>query len=136
MTWSYPEYSTNVGFDEYFNSDQMTMYNAIINTTKQIILPNSRISKVMPVGTTIQNLRTSYLGDTLNRDGLHLSHGIGRYAAALTWYSVITGNSIDDITFVPSDFPEIGENMLAIKDAVNKALVKPYEVTQSAYTEK
>ena len=90
----------------------------------------------MPVGTTIQNLRTSYLGDTLNRDGLHLSHGIGRYAAALTWYSVITGNSIDDITFVPSDYPEIAENMLAIKDAVNKALANPYEVTQSAYTEK
>ena len=136
MTWSYPEYSTAVGFDEYFNNDQMTMYNAIVDCVQDIILPNDRISKVMPVGTTIQNLRTSYLGDTLNRDGLHLSRGIGRYAAALTWYSVITGNSIDDITFVPSDFPEIAENMLAIKDAVNKALANPYEVTQSAYTEK
>ena len=59
------------------------MYNAIIETTQSFILPNSQFSMIVPVGTAIQNARTSYLGDNLNRDGTHLDYGIGRYIAAL-----------------------------------------------------
>ena len=134
MTWAYAQNSTSTGFANY-NGDQITMYNAIIGCVENIIVPNNSISKVVPVGTAMQNLRTSYIGDTLNRDGNHLSYGMGRYTAALTWYAALTGNSIDGITFVPENYPEIADNLPAIKDAVNKAIANPYEVTQSAYTE-
>ena len=132
MTWAYAQDSDSTAFAGYDN-DQMTMYNAIVDCVENIIVPNDSISKIMPVGTAIQNLRTSYLGDTLNRDGNHLSAGTGRYTAALTWYSVLTGNSIDNISFVPSEFPEIEAQLPAIKDAVNKATANPFKVTESAY---
>ncbi len=36
-------------------------------------------------GTAIQNLRTSYMGDTLTRDGYHLEVNTGRYTVSMTW---------------------------------------------------
>ncbi len=133
MTWSYAKSCKLASFKNY-NKDQMTMYNAIINTTKQIILPNRNIDYIIPVGTTIQNMRTSYLGDTLNRnDGYHLNVGLGRYTAALTWYSVLTGGSIDNINYIPDKYPEIKDHLKVIKECVNNALNSSYLVTQSKY---
>ena len=132
MTWAYQQDSTHSGFSNY-NKNQMTMYNAIVNAVKTDVLTNSNISGVIPSGTAVQNLRTSALGDTLTRDGYHLSHGIGRYTAALTWIAYITGCDVDKITATPTDYPEVAQSLDYIKDAVKKAIAKPYEVTQSAY---
>jgi hypothetical protein len=41
-----------------------------------------------PVGTSVQNARTSYAGDTVTRDGFHMNYDLGRYMAALTWLGV------------------------------------------------
>ena len=133
MTWAFAENCDLSTFVNVYNKDQMTMYNAITDCVKTVIEPNEKISMIIPSGTSIQNLRTSYIGDTLNRDGYHLSYGTGRYTAALTWYAVLTGRSIDNISFVPIEFPEIEAQLPAIKDAVNKAIAKPFEVTESAY---
>lgn len=38
---------------------------------------------IIPTGTAIQNARTSFVGDHMNRDGYHLDLKIGRYTAAL-----------------------------------------------------
>ncbi len=133
MAWAFAEDSTHSAFVDVYNSDQMAMYNAITDCVENEIEPNEKISMIIPSGTAIQNLRTSYLGDTLNRDGYHLSLGTGRYTAALTWYAALTGNSIDNISFVPVGFPEIEAQLPAIKDAVNKAIANPFDVTESAY---
>ena len=132
MTWAYAKNCSLTAFENY-NKDQMTMYNSIINVIEEKIIPNSNINYIIPSGTAIQNLRTSYLGDTLNRDGYHLSHGIGRYTAALTWYSVLTGGSVDNITYVPDKYPEIKDHLNVIKESVNNALNSSYSVTQSKY---
>ena len=132
MTWAYQQDSTHSGFANY-NNDQMTMYNSILSTVQEKILTNPDISGVIPSGTAVQNLRTSVLGDTLTRDGYHLSLGIGRYTAALTWIAYITGCDIDKITETPSSYPEVATSLDYIKDAVKKAIAKPYEVTESAY---
>lgn len=42
----------------------------------------------------IQNARTSYMGDTFNRDGYHLEVNYVRYTAACTWYEAIRGKSV------------------------------------------
>ena len=130
MTWAYQSDSTHPNFPTY-SSNQLTMYNAIIDAVQEKIDMREDIAYVIPSGTAIQNLRTSYLGDTLTRDGYHLSLDKGRYTAALTWFLKITGLSIDDITYKPIGVSE--QEAIAIKDAVKKAIDNPYVITDSAY---
>ena len=130
MTWAYQQDSTHSGFKNY-NSDQMTMYNSIVSLVTDYISTYSDIAGFIPAGTAIQNLRTSHLGDTLTRDGYHMSYGIGRYTVALTWLAYLTGYDIDKITAIPSSYPEIAENIEFIKEAVNNAIKTPTAVTES-----
>jgi len=133
MTWAYEGDSTHSDFPKY-SSDQMTMYNAIVNTAKEKILTNNAFSGIIPSGTAIQNLRTSYHGDRITRDGYHLSYDVGRYTAALTWAKYLTGESIDDVDYVPHEYPNVAKHLPAIKEAVNNAVAKPFEVTNSTIT--
>ena len=136
MTWAYQQnYNSPEKFGNYGNN-QMTMYNAITSTVESTIKTNSDIAGFIPSGTTIQNMRTSYLGDTLTRDGFHMSYGLGRYAAAMTWAKFLTGESIDNITWVPATYKnEITPYLDIVKEAVNNAYKTPLAVTNSTYTE-
>ena len=132
MTWAYQQDSTHSSFPNY-DRDQQKMYNMIVNAVKECILTEPRISGVIPNGTAIQNARTSFIGDTITRDGYHLNKTLGRYIAGLCYFSATTGVDISDLTFVPA--ADITPEVLAMaKDAVKDALAKPYEVTQSAHT--
>ncbi|MBQ7225199.1 MAG: DUF4886 domain-containing protein [Clostridia bacterium] len=132
MTWAYQQNSGHSDFSKY-GKDQMTMYNAIVNAVKTKILTNGSIEIVIPVGTAIQNARTSYVGDTLTRDGYHLTEDFGRYIGSLAFVKALTGLSIDGISYKPSGV-DASEALIAI-EAVNNANKKPYEVTSSAYAE-
>ncbi|MBQ8861813.1 MAG: DUF4886 domain-containing protein [Clostridia bacterium] len=134
MTWAYQANSTHSGFANYSNK-QETMYNAIVDAVKSEIVGNDRISGFIPSGTAIQNLRTSYLGDTLTRDGYHMSYGIGRYTAALMWLKQLTGLDINGIDRIPGEYPDIIEHLEPIKEAVNAAYANPFGVTESTKTE-
>ena len=59
MTWAYQQDSTHSAFPTY-NSDQMTMYNAIVGAVQAKV-----DFTVVPNGTAVQNARTSFVGDTL-----------------------------------------------------------------------
>lgn len=135
MTWAYQGNSAHAEFPKY-DKNQMTMYNAILNCVQKRIVGNLNIEGILPSGTAIQNLRTSYLGDTLTRDGYHLSYDIGRYTAALTWYKELTGADITDLTVVPKQYGNIAEHLPAIKEAVTNAVENPFEVTPSTYTKR
>lgn len=130
MTWAYQADSTNTNFPTY-DSNQTTMYNAIVNAVKTKIVTNDDIDRVIPVGTAIQNARTSSVGDTLTRDGYHLSYGLGRYIAGLCFIHSLTNIPIDNITYKPSDVTS-EQQQIAI-EAIKNAIAKPYEVTQSQY---
>ena len=132
MTWAYQQDSTHSDFGKY-DKDQTTMYNAIINAVQTKILTNSKIEAVIPAGTAIQNVRTSYVGDTLTRDGYHLSYDYGRYIGSLTFVKALTGLSIDNISYAPDGVTE--DKILIAIEAVNNAILKPYEVTNSTYAE-
>jgi hypothetical protein len=132
MTWAYQQGSTHVDFPNYDN-DQMTMYEAIVASVKEKIEPNESIDRIIPVGTAIQNARTSYLGDTLNRDGFHLSYGLGRYIAGLCFAYSLTGLSFDGIEYKADGVSE-GEKAVAI-ESVKNAFTSPYEVTASSIKE-
>ena len=130
MTWAYQQDSTHDGFP-YYNSDQMTMYNAIVDTVQSQVLTVNGIDGVIPSGTAIQNLRTSDLGDTLTADGYHLKDTYGDYTAALTWFRAITGESLDLVTYWPDS---VADQKLDITKAVGHAVYQPYEVSDVSDT--
>ena len=131
MTWAYAAGSSNYGFANYGN-DQQTMYNGIINSVKTQVVPNKNFVAVIPNGTAVQNARTSSVGDTLTRDGAdHLTYGLGRYIAALTFIRTITGIDISDVAYAPSGLTQT--NIRIAKESVNNAIASPYAVTQSVY---
>ena len=98
-----------------------------------VIEPNENISFIIPAGTAIQNIRSSYMGDKLTRDGYHLSVDRGRYTAGLTWFKTITEFDISNITYRPVGVSEL--DLQAIKESVNNAFQTPFEVTLSTFTE-
>ena len=135
MTWAYQTTSHHTNFPDYKNS-QMTMYNAIVSTTKDHVTGYDMIDGIIPAGTAVQNLRTSYLDDSLSHDTYHMSYGTGRYAVGLTWFSFFTGIDARYIDWVPESYPKIAEDSAAIANAVNQAIKNPFEITQSPYTAK
>lgn len=75
----------------------MTMYHAIVNAVKQEVVPYDDIS-IIKTGNAIQNARTSFVENPLNRDGYHLSYTMGRYVAGLTLVRALTGLGIDNVS--------------------------------------
>lgn len=133
LTWAYQSDYTVDAF-AWYNRNQMTMYQAIINSVHTHIIPRDDIYGIIPAGTAIQNVRSGFLKDTLTRDGYHLTYDIGRYAAALTWFHKLTGFSLDNIGFRPNGVSDL-EQALLIESAVH-AVQNPFSVSVSKYLER
>ena len=130
MTWAYQQNSTHSSFPNY-GSDQMKMYEMILKALNSKVKTQESIVGIIPSGTAVQNLRSSYIGDTITRDGYHMSYDYGRYTVALTWFAYITGGDVDKITWLPASYKAILEPHLpAIREAVKNAIAKPEEVTK------
>lgn len=134
MTWAYQSDFEKDMFTRY-DRDQMKMYNAILDAVKTKVEPHEEISMIIPVGTAIQNARTSYFGDTLTRDGYHLSD-LGRVIASYTWLVIFTGEPLESINFtkVSNTLTLTDADKAVIIECVNAALAEPYAITQSQYT--
>lgn len=104
-TWAYEMDSEHPGFLKYGKS-QSDMYKKIGETYEAA---GKKLGcGIIPVGDVIQYLRdnTEYFdykngGESLNRDGFHLSYVYGRYAAAVTWLSYLCGTDPESVFFVP-----------------------------------
>jgi len=129
QTWAYSQSSTHSAFPNY-DSDQMTMFNAIVDAAQNFILKDDTFRQVIPAGTALQNVRSSSVGDNVNRDGYHLNT-YGRYVAGLMWFKTITGFSIEDITYKPASVTD--EQLVIAKEAVNNAYMQMFAVTESQY---
>ncbi|MBR4420494.1 MAG: DUF4886 domain-containing protein [Clostridia bacterium] len=126
MTWAYANGFSNLCL---YGNDQMQMYNAITSCVANKIEGSDRFCTVVPAGTTIQNLRTSFLGDTLNRDGTHLSIPVGRFAGALAFVGATIGCDLDKLDCLVEGIT--AQEFTAIKECVKNALVNKYTVTNS-----
>jgi len=125
QTWAYAKNATHDGFKNY-NKDQNQMYKAIIDAViKAKTLVN--INAVIPVGTAIQNGRTSAIEDNFNRDGTHLSMALGRYLAACTWYEALFGHNVIGNPFKPSGLSDF--EIAIAQNAAHLAILKPNEIT-------
>jgi len=97
MTWAYQQDVTGsraAELETLYESSQAVMYNAIVDALEQNVVGDkarfaSRFAGWFPVGAAIQNLRGIY-GDTLTRDGLHLSEQAGHLAAGMTILKVLS----------------------------------------------
>lgn len=135
MTWAFEDTATYSDFGRY-GYDQMAMYNALVDTTKAL-MADSTVKKyvkgVVPTGTAVQNLRTSYWFDGITRDGSNLSY-MGKILSAMMLLRSVVGVDINNLTFESYEELAFAKPDLAVlKEAVNNAYAKPYEVTQSAY---
>ncbi len=140
MIWAYSE-DCELWSYAYHNNNQLTMYNNIITQTLTNVVPHDGINDIIPCGTSIQNGRTSFIGDNFNEpvvtgtqaDGYHLNSKYGDYTGALTWYCHYSG---DDANVMAGYTGDLSANeFAAIAEAVNNAIENPYEITTSSYTE-
>ena len=130
LTWAYQQNSTHSSFPTY-GSDQTKMYNAILKAYYSKVKTQESIVGTIPSGTAVQNLRSSYIGDTITRDGYHMSYDYGRYTVALTWFAYLTGGDVDKVDWLPSAHSAtLTPHVPAIREAVKSALAKPFEVTK------
>ena len=126
MTWAYSRGVPHPDFPRYGN-DQGRMYGCILETVKTQIDTRPGISIVCPAGTAIQNVRTSFVGDNITRDGYHLSFGLGRYTAGLTFFGAVAGRPADNVRFAPEGVDE-PQKRIALEAAAD-ALRNPRTVT-------
>ncbi len=143
ITWAYAQPSQWVAgktdsfqanYEEYYNADQMTMYEAITDSVVSAVVPIGGFSVYIPTGTAIQNLRSSYIGDNLSRDGVHLSWSLGRYTAAMTWAAAL-GMDVNQITYRPSGSNAVSLlDVAAVRASVTDAIETPLALTASSHT--
>jgi beta-glucosidase len=125
QTWAYAQDSDHGAFPSY-NSSQSVMYKAIMDASRNAVRDN-RLFLIVPSGTAVQNARTTFIGDNMNRDGFHLELLYGRYTAACTWYEAIFGKSVVGNGYVPKGLkPDIAR---VAQEAAHQAVLHPYEVT-------
>lgn len=130
QTWAYASTSRHSGFKNY-NCNQLTMYQAIADAVKKAAKAN-KIKIVIPSGTAIQNARTSFIGDHLNRDGYHLDVKIGRYTAACTWFERIFKHNVVGNPYTPERLDEARKAVA--QKAAHAAVKHPYKVTDLSIT--
>ena len=134
MTWAFTNDSIYMPNQHLYNYNDITMYNKIAECAQSKVVPNESIKGIVPTGTAVMNARTSKLKNMVHQDdGSHLSEGIGYFVGAYTWCGYLTGMSLYDIELFGVSV-DISSNIDVIREAAQNALDKPYEITQSYYT--
>lgn len=125
QTWAYAQNSTHKDFQRY-DCNQMKMYGNIMDASKKV-MKEYGFSLIIPSGTAVQNARTTFIGDNMNRDGYHLNLIYGRYTAACTWFETLFGKSVVGNTYAPKNMhPAL---LKATQEAAHQAVLHPFEVT-------
>ena len=99
------------------------LYRDIAALTRDLVSP--LVDRVLPTGTAIQNFRLNHDGP-MCRDGYHLSYGLGRYIAALSFLKALTGCDISRVQWLPESM-EVSWRAGAV-ETVEKAMVSPFSV--------
>lgn len=125
QTWAYSEDLIDQSYSHNIKSQNL-MYENITESVKKALQDHTQIYDIIPAGTAIQNGRSSYLGDTFNRDGTHLEITYGRFTAACTWYEKLSGISVLDNPYDPGfDLKQVS----VAKNAAHFAVENPFSLT-------
>lgn len=128
MAWVMASDSSHPEMRSY-GGDQLTMYSNLARLTECVVKGARGLDIVSPAGTAVQNARTTELTDArIMRDGFHLSYGLGRYMASLTFIKALTGIDIDGVTWSPDGVD--GQSKAIAIAAANAAVAEPFGITK------
>lgn len=127
MTWAFARNADHPAFGRY-GCDQMRMYAAICEAVRDQVLSSGLYDILIPCGTSLQNLRGTFVGDTLNADGYHLNT-LGCFAAGHMWLRALTGLPLAGTPFHPEGLDVSPALSQAIVRSVEDAAASPLAVT-------
>lgn len=154
MIWTHPDDDSMLSDSRkntlYQNfSGSVELYETMMKTAEEVILPSFEFDYVLPVGTAMQNANSSYLeAKDLYRDTIH-GTDFSRMMAAYTWYCSIFDADITQCKFftVPGnlrvekayregniEFAMTQEQKDILVESVKNALATPFACTPSQYT--
>ena len=109
-TWAYEVDSAHGAFPDY-GCDQRRMYDLLRAAYREAA--GSVGAGIIPVGDTVQHFRENVPGfdypnggESLCRDGFHLSIPVGRYLASLVWLETLAGVDARESSFLPEGMDE------------------------------
>ena len=135
QTWAYEStYHEYQDYFSYFNNDPIQMYNAIVSCYQSQVVPLGIFDGLIPAGTAVQNMRSSYMKETINRDGKHMSSVHGRFLLGLDFLSSVYGIDLykSPCTYIPYDISPSFMNVA--HESVQNAVKTPLAITNSVYT--
>lgn len=133
MNWAYQANADNDVFVKEYGSNQEEMYNSIVDVVKNTVVVNGNISGVIPTGTAVQNMRTSFVGDNLTLNGANLTYTLGRYVAAVCFARGL-GVNIDKLSYKP--FSDMDYYLPIVVESANNAADNPYSITKSIHSKR
>lgn len=131
--WAAKTGYTGVKFS-YYGFDQKVMYNMICDATKEVLAAHPEFKVFMNSMDAVQNARTSYIGDNMNRDGWHLNFTTGRYTVGCLWFEKIMGQSVVGNKYRPEGMSET--TALVCQSAAHQACEHPYTISDLSSFEK
>ena len=117
QTWAYEQGSKRL-CEELGYQDQKDMHHDLENAYG-IAAKDIGAYGLIPSGELFQKLIAAGV-TKLHRDTFHASLGMGRYALALLWYRVFTGNPVADNNFCDFDEAVSEENIFLVKKVVSQ----------------
>lgn len=118
QTWAYEQGSERLckelGYQE--QADMFADIKSAYQKAAELICADG----IIPSGQAMQNALKAG-AEKLHRDTFHASLGFGRYLLGLTWYRVLTGNSIADNSFYAFDVSVSEEEIKLAKQAAEMA---------------
>ena len=135
----------------YINFEtQDEMYQVIVEQAKKV-MNETTFDGIIPTGTVLQNLRTTYLDNDFNltRDGYHMDYGISRYSAACAVFETIISPAFNNILLDNNSYrysesntsagsyttPVTDGNAPVALEAARNAMKNPYLVTDMSDAE-
>ena len=112
-------------------ANQGEVFEEIVDAVVNTVSESKEFDYIIPVGTAIQNLRTTFFQDNVG-SGNNLSANIGVPAATLTWAAVLTGKTVNETLVCEAKGYEYEiPYKPAIVESVNSAVKTPFAVTES-----
>lgn len=118
QTWAYEQGSSMLEGHKY--DDCMDMF-ADAQKAYQEAVKDECADIMIPSGELVRRLiATGVKG--MYRDGFHMSYGLGRYALALLWYGMLSGNGVLENKFADFDEPVSCEDAETVRKFVTEML--------------
>lgn len=135
QTWAYDQdYSEYNDYFSYFNNDSDTMFNALVERYHAEVETTGLFEKTIYNGTAVQNMRTSYMGDTFSRDGKHMSLVHGRYLLSSNFISIVYNIDFElsPVSYRPDGLSTNYQKV--VNESIKNARLHPDSISSSSYT--